>query len=739
MQRMVMLVLLGSGSAVALTSPYPQNRYDYKAAQDYFRGRPLEVAGRALELATLSAGFGASLLGDLASGKLEENADMRALDLVDLLTRLGPTFIKAGQSASIRTDLLPPAYITGLTALQDRVPPFSNDEARALIKQELGKDASVAFTSLSNEPVAAASLGQVYKGQLPDGTEVAVKCQRPGMVNRIALDMHLIRDYAVPLAKLVGLPGDLVGTADAWGTGFVDELNYLDEKDNAERFNDNVQNSNLAGRVFAPPVIAECSSQRVLTTQWVDGERLDRCSAPEDVPRLCSLAMNIYLEMMLAPPGVLHCDPHPGNLLRTADGKLCILDWGLVTTVRPDLQLTLIEHVAHLTASDYAKVPSDLVKLGFVPDGAEKSVIDNGVADFLTETYSTWKSGGGASKLDVPKLFAEVRELASDTPDGLFQVPPYFAYIAKSFSVLEGIGLSADPNYSIVDETLPYISQRIISDPSPRTAGALETFLFGDAKDDRDTRVLDADRVATLVDGAKRYTESLSVTDGAAGASTMAMLAPAEAAPLVAAGPPAVDQTAADSEGVSPGSASLGASTNLDAATDAILDLLLTQDASPLQEIAIEQSALLLGAVSRERFAELRKLSGTAQSGPGSGRSRLGLLLDPLGFFKGSALVDNDERDRQALEAAAKLAELADELLPAGLIGSASGDAPTATRLPGSQLLTQPELRDLSSKLVTKVWARREELRVVSRRLAVKLLDQTSQRAFRRSTGQSSS
>ena len=93
----------------------------------------------------------------------------------------------------------------------------------------------------------------------------------------------------------------------------------------------------------------------------------------------------------------------------------------------------------------------------------------------------------------------------------------------------------------------------------------------------------------------------------------------------------------------------------------------------------------------------------------------------------------------QALEAAAKLAELADELLPAGLIGSASGDAPTATRLPGSQLLTQPELRDLSSKLVTKVWARREELRVVSRRLAVKLLDQTSQRAFRRSTGQSSS
>ena len=85
----------------------------------------------------------------------------------------------------------------------------------------------------------------------------------------------------------------------------------------------------------------------------------------------------------------------------------------------------------------------------------------------MTYTYSTWTSGGGASKLDVPSLFARVRELAADTPGGIFQVPPYFAYIAKSFSVLEGIGLSVDPNYSIVDETLPYISQRILTDGSP--------------------------------------------------------------------------------------------------------------------------------------------------------------------------------------------------------------------------------------------------------------------------------
>ena len=130
--------LLYSVSSAALVgpSPYPRNAYDYNSARDFFASRPLEVGGRAAELVGLSAGFGASLLMDFAGGKMDENADKRASELVTLLTTLGPTFIKLGQSASIRTDLLPPAYIKGLTSLQDRVPPFSDAEARALIKEE---------------------------------------------------------------------------------------------------------------------------------------------------------------------------------------------------------------------------------------------------------------------------------------------------------------------------------------------------------------------------------------------------------------------------------------------------------------------------------------------------------------------------------------------------------------------------------------------------------------------------
>ena len=124
--------------------------------------------------------------------------------------------------------------------------------------------------------------------------------------------------------------------------------------------------------VCAPVVVERLGRDTVLVTEWVDGSRLDSDASP-DVPRLCGVALNAYLTMLLD-TGTLHCDPHPGNLLRTPSGKLCILDWGLVTSIDPDLQTSLIEHVAHLTAKDYAKVPSDLVKLGFVPKGGEAAM-----------------------------------------------------------------------------------------------------------------------------------------------------------------------------------------------------------------------------------------------------------------------------------------------------------------------------------------------------------------------------
>ena len=689
------LTAIAKSISEAPEMPYPALTYDQQSARRHYRVRPGAVAARALEIGWKSAGFGASVGQDYLKGPeyMESNAPVRAEQLTALLTDLGPTFIKLGQSASIRSDLLPPAYCTGLQKLQDKVPAFDEAAARAVIARELPsvKIAEAFQGGLPSEPVAAASLGQVYRVTLADGSSCALKVQRPNMEDTIALDMHLLRDYAAPLASALGLPGELAATADAWGTGFVDELDYALEATNAQKFTDDIAGSDLESVVFAPKVIPHLSTRRVLATEWVEGERLDACDAG-DVPRLCSVAMVAYLRMMLD-TGTLHCDPHPGNLLRTPSGKLCILDWGLVTGIDPELQLSLIEHVAHLTAKDYAKVPGDLVKLGFVPKGGEAAMASSGISDFLTYTYSTWTSGGGASKFNVPQLLDEVRGLAAKNDAAIFQVPPYFAYIAKAFSVLEGIGLGIDPNYSIVKETLPYISTRIITDPSPRTAGALETFVYGEGKDNVATRVLDADRIETLLEGVRSYAGTV---------------------PAQGSGPDGAEGAVVAAAGVS-GAPSVGG-VDADVAAEALLNLLLSPEPSTLQDIAIEQTALILAAGTREAFEGLRSrgpsLPGLGGGGEG-GRSLLGALVDPFGIFRNSPLVRNDARDESALAAARKLATIASELI------AADG---------GSGPITPADARQLQQVLARKVWAKREALPAVSRKLLVKVVEQTEAR-----------
>lgn len=275
--------------------PYPMNRYDAAAARAYFDNRLGAVVARGVQVAALSTKFGLALLSDYIGGKLNENAEQRAMELATLLTELGPSFIKIGQSLSIRTDLLSPAYVRGLKSLQDQVPPFPTAEAKQIIEDELGRPIDSVFSEFSAEPVAAASLGQVFRAKLrEDGREVAVKVQRPNIMDQIALDMHLIREIAPVLKRTFNLNTDLVGTVDAWGLGFVDELDYISEARNAEEFTASIQSTSLAGVVYSPPVIEECTTGKVLTTEWVIGERLDK-SSKDDVTILCSIAMNTYL------------------------------------------------------------------------------------------------------------------------------------------------------------------------------------------------------------------------------------------------------------------------------------------------------------------------------------------------------------------------------------------------------------------------------------------------------------
>lgn len=620
--------------------------------------------------------FSSSLSVLVHSNKLEANAEQRAVELAKLLTKLGPSFIKVGQSLSIRTDLLSPAYVRGLQTLQDQVPPFSSKIAKEILQKEWGRPIDEVVSYISPEPVAAASLGQVYKATLREGgQEVAIKVQRPNIMTQVALDMYLLRQMA-PIAKSVfKLNTDTVGTVDAWGTGFVDELDYLQEAKNAEEFAESIETTPLKDVVFAPPVIEKYSTVRVLTTEWVVGERLDKSSS-QDVTVLCSIAMNSYLTMMLE-SGLLHCDPHPGNLLRTPDGRLCILDWGMVTRLDKDLQLTLIEHMAHLTSADYAEIPRDLLLLDFIPQDKAHLIDDSGIVEVLADIYGAWTKGGGAATIDVNKVVSQLQDLTA-TRGNLFQIPPYFAYIAKSFSVLEGIGLSNDPNYSIINECLPYVSQRLLTDQSERAGGALSTFIFGPDKTNLDTRIVDYDRVEQLVTGFGNYTTSAS--------------------------------------GVLSGKESLTRTQMLEQAADQLLDLILTEKETPLQTIFLEQLAKIVTASSRSIWEKLRERSGTLPSG----RTVLGTLVDPLGFWRTSPLVRMNELDLRTVHTTEKLISLMQQQIR---------DNPNP--MLNVTNLSQAEELELSMILVRKVWSRRSGLLRTGNRFATQLLKLTADKLER--------
>ena len=513
--------------------------YDPKVADAFYRERPLLVARRIITLARLNSAFTTGLLFDwLVLGKLFKDEEYTALknaeprrakEALVLCEQLGTTFIKLGQALSIREDLIPTAYALELRQLQDAVPPFSSEEAFGVLREQLGvKDLSEVFSSLSATPIASASIGQVYKGTLKggNGTAVAVKVQRPGILAEIALDLHVLRlatPFQTRLSNAInGLatdPADIevaLQLVDEWGRGFVAETDYRLEAKNTIDFSMYMQKRGLDA-VCAPTVVTEMVRDRVLVTEWVEGTRLDRDASP-DVPRLCGVAINAYLTMLLD-TGVLHCDPHPGNLLRTTDGRLCILDWGMTLDVPQDLQYALLEFIAHINTENYGEIPQDFVNLGFAPEGVTAEKLEaSGITEGVAFAFRQLSAGGGPAKIGervqaefkerygaelsdrelekaaqaemVQRMEAQlesegidvkgvsnVMEEMSRRNRELFQLPPYMLYVARAFSTLEGIGLGVDEDYSIVQECYPYLARRLFTDRAPRAKTALRAML----------------------------------------------------------------------------------------------------------------------------------------------------------------------------------------------------------------------------------------------------------------------
>ena len=447
--------------------------YDPAAIAAFYRRRPLSILARLLEVFWIFLGFALSLIWDRITGQQVKNEARRAKQLRLVLTKLGPAYIKIGQALSTRPDLVSPIYMAEMVKLQDQLPAFSNDIAFRFIQEELGAPPDDIYADLSPRPVAAASLGQVYKGHLKTGETVAVKVQRPGLAQKITRDIYVLRAIAAWVTDNVSLVrSDLVSIMDEFGARIFEEIDYTQEGRNAERF------AKLYGylpNIIVPHIYEQYTGRRVLTMEWIEGTKLTK---PEELAAqginptdVIEIGVQCSLRQLLE-HGFFHADPHPGNLLVTSDGNLAYLDFGMMCQVEPYQRYGLIEAIVHMVNRDFEGLAQDYIKLEFLTPDTDLSPIIPALASVFNNAL-----GASVADLNLKSITDEFSALMYEYP---FRVPAYYALIIRSLVTLDGIAITVDPNFKVLSKAYPYVSKRLLTDPAPELRESLQELLFKD-------------------------------------------------------------------------------------------------------------------------------------------------------------------------------------------------------------------------------------------------------------------
>ncbi len=456
--------------------PAELKQYNPEAIARYYRYRPWLAWGRLLRIILSFAGFLFSLKWDEWQNQVEQNKGKRATQLRQLLTNLGPTFIKVGQALSTRPDLIRKDFLEELVKLQDQLPPFDHDLAQHIIETELNRSIDEVFSELSPKPVAAASLGQVYRGRLITGEEVAVKVQRPHLRPVITKDLYLMRWAATWLSPWLplNLGHDLTLIVDEFGTKLFEEIDYMNEGRNAEKFATNFRDDL---QVKVPTIYWRYSSTHVLTLEWINGFKLTDIQSIKqaglDPETIIQIGVTSGLQQLLE-HGFFHADPHPGNLFAVPDGRMAYIDFGMMDQLEETTKETLVDALVHLVNKDYTDLAEDFVKLGFLAPETNIAPIVPALEAVLGNAI-----GKNVGDFNFKTITDEFSELMYEYP---FRVPAKFALIIRSLVTQEGIALSLNPNFKIVEVGYPYIARRLLTGESPALRRRLLNVLFKDGK-----------------------------------------------------------------------------------------------------------------------------------------------------------------------------------------------------------------------------------------------------------------
>ncbi|MDB6030737.1 MAG: transporter [Verrucomicrobiales bacterium] len=389
----------------------------------------------------------------------------QALELADDLERMGPTFVKIGQILSSRADLLPEVYLKALSRLQDKVKPFSFAEVEHIVESELGVRLSKAFAHFNNEPMAAASLGQVHEASLRDGRQVVVKVQRPGIRKQIAEDFEVLEEMALFFDNhtQLGRRYRFSKLLEEFKGTLLHELDYLREASNLEKVGETLKDS---PNIRVPKPVHDYTTHSILTMELIHGTKITKLSplARLDMngEALADELFRAYLKQVLV-DGLFHADPHPGNIFLTNDNKIALLDLGMVGRTTPGQQDQLLKLLLAISEGEAEKALEIILAISETSDEFNETEFRRKMSHQISEQQNTT-----VAEMDIGKSLLKVGKLSADT--GLF-VPPELTMIGKTLLQLDQIGRilapSFNPNASVRRNVSELLSQKMWKDASP--------------------------------------------------------------------------------------------------------------------------------------------------------------------------------------------------------------------------------------------------------------------------------
>lgn len=378
---------------------------------------------------------------------------------------LGPSFIKLAQVLSSRPDLITVPYANELRKLQDEVPPFSTVEARHIIEREINLPLYDVFRTLDEQPIAAASIAQVHRATLLDGSEVIIKVQRPGIREDIESDIDLLYLIARLLDKYVPESRffNPLGIVDEFARTIRKELNFAEEARNCYRFKKNFAESN---DIYIPKVYLEFVTEKVLVMEHISGVRIDDLRAITRMgfnrKQLARIGVDAFFKQVLN-DGFFHADPHPGNILVTPGGQLAFIDFGIVGRVSKELKDTMANTFLALIQKDFDRLIDQYLELGIIPEHVDveafRKEFRKDLVEFLEPLY-----GLTLQEINFAEYLQAVTQLAIKHN---LRVPSDLLLVNKALLILEHIGRQLDPGFDFVAAAQPYAAQLVKERVSP--------------------------------------------------------------------------------------------------------------------------------------------------------------------------------------------------------------------------------------------------------------------------------